>query len=422
MLLKKFTVSAVVASSLLLGSAPFVAGDALAQTNAGQQKKEKRKTYIIGPRVGKKVQKAYELYSADQVNEALEILKEIKPSKDYDKAYVDRMIGNLMAGQEGRAKEALTYLERAAKLDILNEVEHAQVLRLIADLNIQQENFKAAEQGYMAWMEFTGKEDADVYTRIANARYQNKDIAGVVPMADKAIALYKKPNKNPYILKMQSFYERKMYKESIAVSEILVKTFPQEKSYWSRLGMMYMLVEDYSKALSVMELAYKQNYLDKPTEFKVLAQLYATQNIPYKSAMIQEKYIKSGVIKRDFQSVKAMASSFHSAKVFDKAAKYYGEAGKLKNDADMFRRQGSVLLGNEKYSQAIAPLKKAIELGIKNPGRVHMNLVEAYFYMGKYKSAYEQAKLAAKDPRSKKLAKGWMPHIKDKAQRNGVNI
>merc|ERR1712124_2723 len=127
---------------------------------------------------------------------------------------------------------------------------------------------------YKKWMEFSGEESVSAYLQIANAYYEMKQLDKIIEPADRAIAISEEPKMTPYSLKLASYYERKMYKESIKVSETMVKVFPEEKRNWVQLGMFYVMEEDYKRGLATMELAYKQGYLEKQAEFKTLAQMY----------------------------------------------------------------------------------------------------------------------------------------------------
>lgn len=383
---------------------------------------KKGPTKIMGQRVGKKVQKAFEAYNTDLLDEAIEILKDIDASDDFDRATVDRYLGNLIASKEGQGKNALDYLLRSVNVKLLNDGDHASTLRLIGDLNMQEKQYGEAVRWYDSWMKFTCKEDADVYTRQAQAFYETKQLAKMIAPSDKAIALYKKPNKNPYVLKMTSYYERKMYPQTIKVAETLVKLFPDTKQWWTQLGFFYMLVEDYKNALATFELAYNQGYLSKSSEINALVQLYATNEIPYTSAMLHEKYLKSGLLKKDATNYSRIANSFHRSKEYIKAAHYYGEAAKLSSDPEHFRKQGTLLLGAEKYKQAIKALQSALDKGSKRKGNVHMAMMEAYFYQGDFRKAHVHIKEARKDKATSRSAKAWEPYIKEKAKNRGINI
>jgi tetratricopeptide (TPR) repeat protein len=213
-------------------------------------------TQLPSQRTGRKIGSALEAYNQDLIAESLEILIDIDPSDGFDKAYVNRFIGNIMATQEGQGDKALDYLNKSVSPKELNDREHADTLRLIGDLSMQQQKYQNALQHYQKWMDFTCKEDDKIYTRMAQAYYELKDLPAMVAPASRAIEIQEKKDKNPYVLKMTSFYERKMYPQTVAVAEDLVRVFPEEKRWWSQLGFFYMLVEDYPKALSTFEMAY----------------------------------------------------------------------------------------------------------------------------------------------------------------------
>ncbi|WP_199608863.1 tetratricopeptide repeat protein [Flocculibacter collagenilyticus] len=417
------------ASALALALATTVNMSVVSYAQAADQQKieerKKRKSQVLSQSVGRKVAKAFELYSADQIDEAIALLLEVDASKPFDAAYISRFLGNMYAGQEGKGKLAIKHLKKAVAPDLLNFTEHAQSVRLLADLHSQEKQYKEAIKAYYDWMNFTGKEDEKVYIRIANAHYELKELSKVIGPADKAIKLQTKPNETPYVLKMASFYERKKYNEAVKVVEMLVKLFPEDKRWWPQLGQFYLLIEDYQKALSTMELAYKQGHLDKESHIKVLSQLYATNSIPYKAAVLQEKFMNNGdsaLIKRTKQSVSTLANSWHAAKETRKAAHYYGEAAKFDNDAELYRKQGSLLNESERYAEAIPVFEKALKHGSKKRGRIYLSMAEAYFYQEKYKEAHEAIKNAMKDPSTKRTARSWASYIKDTAKRKGQSI
>ncbi len=416
---KKVLTSAVVVASLIAVQVP-TASYAVA---ADQKKQEKRKTQLVGPTVGKKVGKAFELYSADDIDGALALLLDIKAKKTYDRAYVDYFIAQMYATKGKHEKEAIEYLKKAIAPDILNTADHAGGLKLLADLQMQTKDYKNALKNYKAWMDFTGKEDAGTYVKMSQAYYALKQLDKMIEPADKAIKLYgEKQNQNPYILKITSYYERKMYKDALKVLETVVQIFPDKKQYWTQLGMFYMLVEDYPKALATLDLAYKQGFLDKESEIKTLANLYASNEIPYKSAVLLEKHIASGLIKRDDKSLATLANAWHAAQHIDKAANYYLELAKMTDKARYYRKAGMLLKQDEQYARAIKAFEKALEKTTNNKGRIYMAVAESYFYLEKYKKAYAAIKKAMADPKSRKGAKGWESFIKDTAKRKNVSV
>lgn len=413
-----------VSLSLMLASwvAPVMAGADEVVDQACLDKLGKQKTQALGPYVGKKVGKAFEAYSADKINEALERLLDIETDDKFDRAYINRFIGYIYAGKEGNEKKSIQYLSKAVEAHTLNRVEHTGALKLLADLQMQEKMYKEAIGNYQQWMSESCTQNANVYVRIAQGYLELKQLDKMIEPADKAIGLYTQPSQNPYILKLSSYYERKKYKESIEVLEKLVEIFPEDKKWWPQLGTFYMMEDQYAKALQTMELAYKQGYLEKESEIKALAQLYATNEIPIKSAQLQEKYIKKGLIERNAKSLSVLANTYHAAKEVIKAADYYGEAAEMDHDADLFAKQGTLYLEAEQYDKAVAALNRALEGGAKNPGRIYMSLTEAFFYQKKFKNAYASVQKAKEYDREKKTAESWEAYIRLKAQNNGVSL
>ncbi|WP_286233045.1 tetratricopeptide repeat protein [Thalassotalea sediminis] len=411
-------------SLLLFASVALVQLPVTYDVQAAEQKSEKpkRKTQLVGQSVGKKIGKAFELYSADDVKGALALLLEIDAKKDYDKAYLARFIANMYATL-GESKKAISYLKSAVEPDILNESDHGDALKLLADLQMQEQAYEDALKNYEAWMDFTGKSDGDTWVKISNANYQLKRLDKMVEPADNAIAAYgDKQNKNPYLLKLTSYYERKKYKDAVEVLETAVQLFPTEKAFWTQLGNFYLLTEDYKRGMATLDLAYKQGFVDKESHLKTLASLYSQNNIPYKAARILEKHIDSGEIKRDDKNLFSLANAYHAAQEIDKAAKYYSELAKMTNDSKHYAKLGTLLAQDEQFKKAIVAIEKALSLGAKDKGRLNMSLAEAHFYLGQYKQAYDAIQKALKDPRTRKNARGWVSYIKDTAKRKGKSI
>nr|WP_136249891.1 tetratricopeptide repeat protein [Ningiella ruwaisensis] len=381
------------------------------------------KTQILSERTGKKLQSAIEAYNEEKLSEAISIIREIDPKEEFDKAAVDRLYGQMLLMQDPKnAPQALTLLEGAVKAKVLNDRDQADLLQLVGDLSLQEEKYREAISYYNQWMEFTCKEEEKMYTRMAQAYSELQQYDKVIEAADKAIALQEKPDKNPYALKVNAYHETKNYPEGLKTLETLVQLFPTEKQWWTQLGFYYMLTEDYPKALSTFSLAYKQGFVQRPAEFKALVQLYASQEVPFKSAELQKKFMEAGEIDNDADSIATLANSYHQAKEFKEAAQYYAQAAQKSNDPEMYRKQGALLLTAEDYKGAITALERALAANISDPGKVHFSLMEANFYAGNYRDAFEHAEEAAKDAQLRRNANAWIPYIKEKAKNRGIRL
>ncbi|QTH71930.1 tetratricopeptide repeat protein [Pseudoalteromonas xiamenensis] len=386
------------------------------------EERKKAKTKIMGERVGKKVVKAFELYNEDKIDEAIALLRDIEASDDYDKATVDRYLGQLLAQKE-QMSDAAKYIAQAIKPEALNFKDQADTMKLYGDLLMGLERYDEAIKAYNAWMDYSGDQDPKVFALVAQAYFQLKNYNSVVKNADKAIELSKeKPVKDFYQLKVGAYFELKQYKNLVEVAETMVKVFPTDAKVWTNLGRFYMQTEEFQKGLTVMQVAYNKGYIETETDYKVLASYYSLVDIPWKAAKYYEQFINEGKVKRTKPNVSALASYYHAAKHIKEAAKYYEEAAKFDNDSELYRRAGALLVELQSYPAAIERLNKALELGSTKKGSIYSSLAEAYLYQDKYKQAYEAILKAQDDPSTVKFAKSWAGFIKDKARRKGVSL
>ncbi|MEJ6476468.1 hypothetical protein [Pseudoalteromonas piscicida] len=385
------------------------------------EKRKAAKTKIMGERVGKKVAKAFDLYNEEKVDEAIAMLRELDPSDEFDKATVNRYLGQLYAQKENYA-EAIKYTRQAIAPDALNFKDQGDLMKLLGDLLLGTEKYAEGIKAYKAWMDFTGENDPAVYGRIAQGYYELKQYANVIEPADKAIAASDEPNKQYYLMKIGAYFDLKQFKKAVEVGEIMVKIFPEDPQSWTRLGSFYLQTEEYSKGLTIMKVAYDKGYFEKENHYKILGSLYSLVEIPWNAAITYEKAIKDGKVERTKANVNAVASYFHQAKHLDEAAKYYEEAAKFDDDAELYAKVGSLLRQRQRFSEAVVRLNKALELGTKKKGDVYVDLAESYYYQDKFKQAYTAILKAQDDPRTRKYAKSWANLIKDKAQRRGVSL
>ncbi|MDP5137036.1 hypothetical protein ORJ04_13865 [Rheinheimera baltica] len=415
---KKLTSALVILTAL--GVTATSVNAAVQPNLAKVEERKARKTQIVGERVGKSLVKAFDLYNEEKLDEAIVVLKEISSNNDFDSATLNRFLGNLYATKD--EKQAIKYLTLAVKPDVLTFNDQSLTMKLLADMLLQDKQYPKAIKAYEDWILFTGEQSADAYMRIANAYHLMNQYDKVVPAADDAIRFSPKPETNHYLLKMGALYELKKYKELVAHTEIMVQIFPENKQFWVYLGNFYTLTEEYAKSLSTLQLAYSQGYLEKDSEVRMLAQMYANNNIPYKAAVTMEKHMKSGLVKKDKNNLSFVASNYQSAREFAKAADYYGELAKLTNDADAYRRQGSAYLSVQRYNDAISAFDKALSMNVDKASGVYMSLVDAYFYQKKYKEAYAALMNAKKDPAMSRQVRSWESYIKDKAKQKGISL
>ena len=369
---------------------------------------------------------AFELYEEEKIKEAIAVLEDQDPDPGYDSAYLDRFLGNLYAADE-RMADALKVLKNAVDQDVLGWNDQAAAMKLVGQISLQEEKYEQSLEYLRKWVQFTGERDSQVFLYMANAHYQMKNFAEIIPLAEASLEAAEKPDKNVYTLMMASYYERKMYPQAIGVLEEGLNKLPEVTQWWPQLAQFYMLEENLAKSLQTMEIAYLAGYLDKESQYKMLVQLYDNEGIPYKAAATMEKHVEAGDIEKTAKNFATIANSYHRAKELEKAVSWYERAAESAEERDdkgeYYRKQGNLMLLNEQYIAAATPLKKALDYLERNEeGRVYMSLAEAYFYGGDYRQAMRYVDEAATFDGQRRSARSWKGYIKSTAKRKGIDL
>ena len=396
-----------------------------------QRARDNRRSQALSERVARRVMSAFEMYEEDNVRGAIAELNEAPARTDYDIAYVARFLGTMYASVENDPAaypRAIENLQKAVSSNMLSFSDHAQSLQLLGNLYLMTDQHQRAIDTLQSYLQFVGEWQPDVLIRMASAHMELKNYMRVIPLAEKALKHMSEPNRNPYVLMIAANYEAGRIPQTLRVLERGVVALPGERAWWVQLGMMYMLNEQFEEALATMRIAYDAGYFRSSNDFRALVQLYANNSIPFYAAEIMVERITSGDIETTHRNLATAARSYNSAREFVKSAEMYGRAVEHAETAserrEYHRLQGQALLLAQRYREAAAPLRAAIdasERGADN-GRLYMSLAEAYFYSNQYRLAYQAANNAARFDNTRRNAQGWAQFIKDTAERRGSSI
>ncbi|SHI14809.1 tetratricopeptide repeat protein [Ferrimonas marina] len=407
----------------LAAAAALVGAPVQALASEGQCVVQEREGRAASERVGRSIQRAFDLYDEEKVDEAIEVLLGLSPRSEYDKAYVNRFIANLAAAQEERQELAQERINAALAANILSNQDHGQLLRLKGDLAVQNEQYEVSLAAFQEWMAFTCDENDMVYLRMAVASSELKQFDDVIRYADDALRTKGEPDRNIYLLKMGAYYEQKKFAEAAGELEQLLVHFPDNAKLWVQLAQLYLLAEDNQRALYTLDMAFRNDLLDSGSELRLLSQLMLQRELPYSSAVIQEFALERELLERDEDVLRGIGSAYFQARETALAIQYFGETAELSGLSRDYRRTANLLVQEERFDEAKVYLVKALEgKELENEGAIRLQLAQTHFFLDEYVEAKKQAKLAMKEERLKSSVEGWLSYIEDVAKRRGIEI
>jgi len=362
-------------------------------------------------KVGKQVTLAFALYEKGQLPQALNKLVAIKTKSSFDKAYVNRFMGNLY-WELGNEKKALAALNIALSENALGQKEQRESQRMLADLYLNQ---KQTSQAIALYKELIGyAESESLYEHLAMAYYQKKSWRPLIVASNKAIALATVFNKNVHILKLSADYELQNYHSANKTLAKLTELYPEEKRWWMQLASTYRLLKEDKKSLATYELAYLNGFVVSSDEIQYLANFRAVLGAPYEAALLLESAVNDGLIAENAQVYKQLATFWQSAREHDKAQQYWGKSASLSGNPQHRLVQAQLLHLLGRYKEMISALDKIKSESPEIEGKVALSKVQALFELENYAAALPIARLALTYPSAKKRAANWLTILDNK--------
>lgn len=301
-----------------------------------------------------RVQKAHELAQDDKVKQAIASLKEIETNRQYDSAFVARMLG-VFYWQEGQIKPAINQLKIAVSSGLLQDEQAWVTERMLADLYLNDQQFKLALVHYYALIKSvpeTQKAD-DLWLRVAQSHYQLEQWNKVIPATNSYLKNSPKERLQPLSLKLGSQLQLERWKQAIPTLEQLIVLQPDKLNWWRQLVGLQLRVGNSKAALDTLSLA-KLNGLDlSQKDLHLLAQLYAKRGIPERAAVQIGQLDNANT---DVKLLSEQASYWQVAKEWDKAISVWKLAAQMNakyhwNVAQLMVQQGH-------YKESLSVLDK----------------------------------------------------------------
>lgn len=366
-----------------------------------------------------KVQRALQLQQQEKMPEAIAVLAELTPSQDYDKAYIQRMLG-VFYWQSGNSNSAVSYLSKAVNSKQLADEQAWVTQRMLADLLLTEQRFSDALPHYYQLTKTLPETQSigDLWFRISQTHYQLSQWNKVLLALNKheRVAKYKKKRERsqPLVLKLGAQLQLKQWKLAIPTLNSLLELEPNKATWWQQLTNIQLRLNQPKQALDTLVLAERQGIVLSQSELKLLAQLYAQQGIPEKAAETLSRLENS---KGDIDLLTMQASYWQSAKEWDKAIVIWSKAAAL--ESRYYWQVAQLQIQEGHHQQGLKTLDKVKDY--KKTDNIALAKVRAYYKLNQLDSALLYAK-RADDFKPSNEAKGWIKYLSQlrKAENNSV--
>lgn len=377
---------------------------------------------LLNPEVNEKTGKAPDPDYRAAWPELKKLLDRCEDCNDYEWAQLYQRAAVIQYNLDNVPK-AIDYFQQVInKSPNIPESLEATLTYQVAQLVTSEERYAEALKMFDRWESLcpTVVPDDYFYFRAQNLFLLNrKDEA--LQQIERAIKIAEDkgevPRESWYKLKLAIFVDKEDYQSAEKVAEQLVNKHFNTRSL-AQLASLYGMNGKEKDQLAAMDALHTANALDKESQYRNLAYLYLGAEVPYLASKVMKAGIENNTVERTSKNLEVWAVSLSQAQEVEKALPIMEEAAKKADDGKLFATLTAIYLDAEKFEQAIATAKKALNKGgLRSEGEVQMYLGSAYMNLERYDDALEVLKKAAKDEKYGKYASDLMKYIKREQER-----
>jgi len=421
-----FRLNCKLVSALLLGLVLLttaVAPDGAFAQGRGLDKKEKEEEEketaptSIDAATGKILTEAIDALNAENFPGAAAAIAKLKMDKlsPYERGRVEQILATI-ANEREDYPAAQKHLQAAVDSGGLNEVEISQARYQIAQLFLTQEKWKEGAAALEAWLSTATNPNSSAYYLLAIAYYQQDLFKQALTPAQKAVDLAEKPQESWLQLVVALHLREENWSAALPLLVRMIGLYPDKKNYWVQLSSVYSQLEQYNKALAIMQLAYDGGLITDGTEVTRLADLLMYNEIPYRCGTLLDDAIAKKQVKVDAKLYQKQSQCWIAAREYKKSLGPLGRAAELSDDGDLFVRMGEVQVQLNEWAAASDAIKRGINKGsLQDLGHAQLMLGIALYNQKECSQAAEWFRKVSPSNKQRKTADGYLQMIRAEA-------
>ena len=404
----------------------LASGGALAQDDerAERDAQKTKQAQAVSKEVYDKIQKAQEQVDAKDYQGALRALNSLyNPEKltEYEQANVLNYIGFVYYNMDDTQNAIKTYVKMLA-IPSLEPQLAKQTTYTLAQLYTMEEEYQKALQTLDKWFTLEPNPAPEPYILKAQNLYQLNRIKDMIEPVQTAMRIARerdKPIKEDwYVLLNFAYFNEENYAQVRDIQKILLENWPK-KRYWFSLAGAYTELGEDNNLIAAYGAAHDQGMLEKESELVTMAQLYMQAEVPYKAATLLEKEMDGGRVSKNAKNYRLLSQAWMLSMEDERAVPALKEAARLSDDGELDVRLGNTYLNLGNYDDCISAVQAGLRKGgLKNPDNAQISLGMCLYNKRRYQAAIDAFRVAAKTPRSRKIANQWISVINAEVERN----
>lgn len=316
----------------------------------------------------------------------------------------------------GDYKGAIALLQRSLAIGVMPNDTYFQLEYMLAQFQLADEQYQAALDTVTKWRAEGKKETAHSYALEGNADYRLDKYPEAIAAIKKAQSLTDKPESSWNQILMASYAASGQSDQAAQVAEQQLAAHPNDPDALNNAVAVLMQAQKNAEAIQLMEKARASGALTTEANYVNLAKLYlitaqsGSEPKPnaVKATQVLDEGMAKGLVTPSADNYMLLGEANEMADNVNSAVVAYTKALATASNGEAAIRGGSLLLTENKYSQARAMIQQGISKGVKHKGTAYMLLAESERGLNNKPAAIAAMKLAAQQPETAEKAKAWL--------------
>ena len=321
-------------------------------------------------------------------------------------------------------EKASEYYNKAIALKVLPYNDHMSVLHDLARVYMYQSNFQKADEIVEQLFCLSDKAMAQLYVLKSFILMERGQKKQALEMIMKALEMTSRPPESWVALAAGLQLEMENYVSAAKLLTTLTAHYPDKKKYWKQLSAVYVHTNKENEAVVTLDLADKQDFLEKESEILNLSGLLMAQGQPFKAAKLIEKSMEQKKIKSTKRNYEILGDCWSYANEMKKALSAYEKAHQIasnskdKKDWKLPAKIGNMHYNQEAWGKSVKYFRSALAVKeVKHPEQLYINTGVALYRLKRYEEAirsFEKVITPKATSQFIKVAREWIDSISNK--------
>jgi predicted negative regulator of RcsB-dependent stress response len=310
---------------------------------------------------------------------------------------------------------AIGYLQKAIDENALSNNEHFNSMRLLAQLQAQEEQYDAALATLDRFLAESASTNPDDRSLRAQLLLQAERPDEAIADLEALIASTPEPKEQWLGVLLAAYADTEQNEKGAAIAEQLLALNPTDKRRIFNAAGFYVQLEQYDRAAALLETARSQNLLTENSDYRQLYQLLAAiEGREDEMIAVIEEGLQRQILQPDSQVYLAVAQAyyFRDEPNVPKAIENFNLAAPLAANGDVYVTLGQVLANEDRHAEAKAAIEQALARGTRREGAAWTALARAEDGMDNRQAAIAAMRRAMEFPETREAAERWLRSVR----------